>query len=324
MSSKVFRALAFVLIAMLLASVGFRTASAVGAVIGIAAAGLIFLSGWGLDRFGTREFMWGSVGAGGGLVLALLLDRVFAVLWPIDHYRPEVVTALTLGFAYLGIVAIGLRGRREPSVSRSGNPRMNGARPAKLLDTSVIIDGRIADICGTHFLDGPLVVPRFVLKELQLIADSSDPLRRARGRRGLDMLKRMQQEEEHLIEIDDAEIPEVEDVDSKLVRLAQARHARIVTNDLNLNKVAQLEGVIVLNVNDLANALKPVVLPGEEMTVRLLKRGKEADQGVGYLEDGTMVVVEGASDLIGQTVGAAVTSVLQTAAGRMIFCRMKE
>ncbi len=198
-----------------------------------------------------------------------------------------------------------------------------GARPL-ILDTSVIIDGRIADICETRIIDSPLVLPRFVLQELQAIADSSDKLKRNRGRRGLDMLHKLQANDKIEIKISDMRLPSVDeasDVDNKLVALAKKIDGRIVTNDYNLNKIAQLRGVEVININDIANALKPVVLPGETVTVKIIKPGEEPGQGVGYLEDGTMVVGEACRDRIGQEVTLIVTSVLQTSAGRMIFGR---
>jgi uncharacterized protein YacL len=198
-----------------------------------------------------------------------------------------------------------------------------GARPL-ILDTSVIIDGRIADICDTRIIDSPLFIPRFVLQELQAIADSADKLKRNRGRRGLDMLNKLQTNEKVEIRISDARLPSVEeagDVDQKLVALAKKLDGRVVTNDYNLNKIAQIRGVDVININDLANALKPVVMPGETMMVKIIKPGEEAGQGIGYLEDGTMIVAENSRDRINQEVTLIVTSVLQTSAGRMIFGR---
>jgi uncharacterized protein YacL len=194
----------------------------------------------------------------------------------------------------------------------------------KILDTSVIIDGRIADVADTGFLDGIYVIPEFVLRELQVVADSTDSSKRQRGRRGLDMLQRMQSNQNLQIQIVPDDFPSIKEVDLKLLELAKKWEAKVVTNDFNLNKVAQLHRVEVLNVNDLANALKPVVLPGEKMTIVILKEGKEYNQGVGYLDDGTMVVVDHARRLIGRTVEITVTSVLQTASGKMIFGRMDE
>ena len=200
-----------------------------------------------------------------------------------------------------------------------------GNRPAyKLLDTSAVIDGRIADICRTGFLEGNLIVPGFVLAELQKIADSSDSLKRNRGRRGLDILNKMQKEPNISIRIYDKDFEELADVDIKIVRLAKLMEARVITNDFNLNKVAELYGVPVLNINELANAIKPVALPGEEILVHVIKDGKEHGQGIAYLEDGTMIVVDGGRRYIGEEIHVTVTSVLQTAAGRMIFAKPKE
>ena len=212
----------------------------------------------------------------------------------------------------------------EPSnligLFRSAGPR----RRYKVLDTSVIIDGRIADICETGFVDGTLVIPQFVLKELQLVADSSDSMKRNRGRRGLDILQKIQKMSGVDVTVSDVDFPDIREVDLKLIELARTLQGKIVTNDFNLNKVAQLRGVEVLNINELANALKPVVLPGELMKVFILKEGKEYNQGVAYLDDGTMVVVDNARKLIGKTIDVVVTSVLQTTAGKMIFGRFIE
>jgi uncharacterized protein YacL len=197
-------------------------------------------------------------------------------------------------------------------------------RSAKVLDTSVIIDGRIADICKTGFLEGTLVVPHFVLRELQQIADSADSAKRNRGRRGLDVLEKIKSVPGVAVQIVEKDYPDVKEVDLKLIELAKEMSAKIVTNDFNLNKVSQLRGVDVLNINELANALKPVVLPGETMKVFILKEGKEYNQGVAYLDDGTMVVVDNARRMIGKTIATQVTSVLQTTAGKMIFGRFPE
>lgn len=194
----------------------------------------------------------------------------------------------------------------------------------KILDTSVIIDGRISDICDTAFIEGDLIVPQFILKELQVVADSSDSVKRQRGRRGLDVLDHLQKTAQVSVMISEVDFPEVKDVDSKLIELAKHLDAKIITNDFNLNRIAQLQGVPVLNINELANALKPVVLPGETINVFILKEGKEKDQGVAYLDDGTMVVVDNSRKMIGQNVEITVTSVLQTTVGKMIFGRYNE
>ncbi len=194
----------------------------------------------------------------------------------------------------------------------------------KILDTSVIIDGRIADISNTSFIEGPLIVPQFILKELQLVADSSDGVKRQRGRRGLDVLEQLQKSSQVSVVISEKDFPEIKEVDSKLIEMAKQLDGKIITNDYNLSKIAQLQGIPILNINELANSLKPVVLPGEEIKVFILKEGKEKDQGVAYLDDGTMVVVDNSRKLIGQTVDVTVTSVLQTTVGKMIFGRYNE
>src|SRR6187397_1055545 len=231
-------------------------------------------------------------------------------------------SVILLALPYLGLVIGARKGEwLEPenlvNLFRSAGPR----KRYKILDTSVIIDGRIADICETGFLDGTLVIPQFVLKELQLVADSSDSMKRNRGRRGLDILQKIQKMGGVNVTVSDIDFPDVREVDLKLIELARTLHGKIVTNDFNLNKVAQLRGVDVLNINELANALKPVVLPGEFMKVFILKEGKEYNQGVAYLDDGTMVVVDNARRMIGKTIDVVVTSVLQTTAGKMIFGR---
>jgi len=195
--------------------------------------------------------------------------------------------------------------------------------PYKILDTSVIIDGRIADICDTGFLEGILVIPNFVLHELQMIADSADSIKRNRGRRGLDILNKMQKDQSVKVKISDMDFPDIHEVDAKLVQLGKVMKGKVVTNDFNLNKVAEFHGVPVLNINQLSNALKPIVLPGEEMSVALIKAGKDPNQAIGYLDDGTMVVVENGRRKLNEQVDVVVTSVLQTTAGRMIFTRLK-
>jgi uncharacterized protein YacL len=267
-------------------------------------------------------------------VLCIILGMVvgYGLVRYITHFfRPQdanitlfLYTSVILIFGFIGI-SLGLTmASNWEALKKAMHRRQFAVGQAKVVDTSVIIDGRISDICKTGFVEGPLLIPRFVLKELQNIADSPDVLRRARGRRGLDIIKEMQ-ENNHLVEIqvveDDPE--EIQEVDGKLVRVARDYGGKILTNDLNLNKVAQIEGVQVLNINDLANALKPAVLPDEQMQVRIVKEGKEAFQGVGYLDDGTMIVVDGGKDHVGKDVSVVVTSVLQTTAGRMIFTKLQ-
>ncbi len=241
-----------------------------------------------------------------------------------QQVRLGVQIALFLVCAYLGMV-MALRGKDEfnlliPYVKFTPTDTFN---QLLVVDTSVIIDGRIADICETGFIEGTLIVPRFVLRELQYIADSADPLKRARGRRGLDMLARMQKNQKIEVKIHENEVPEVNDVDAKLVLLGKMLNAKVITNDYNLNKIAELQKVHVLNINDLANAIRAVVLPGEELSVRLVKEGKESDQAVAYLPDGTMIVCNQARRLIGQQALIVVSSILQTSAGRMVFAELK-
>jgi len=235
-----------------------------------------------------------------------------------------VVTTLVLLFGFVGM-SLGLtRTATWDALFKAVHRNRFQATNPKIIDTSVLIDGRIADVCDTGFIDGTLIVPRFVLRELQNIADSADVLRRVRGRRGLDIIKSLQRPDSMAqIEVVEDDPQDATEVDGKLVSLARSYGAKIITNDLNLNKVAQIDGVQVLNLNDLANALKPAVLPDEQMQVKIVKEGKESYQGVGYLDDGTMVVVDGGKDYVGKEVAVLVTSVLQTSAGRMIFTKLQ-
>jgi uncharacterized protein YacL len=264
----------------------------------------------------------------GGAIGLLAAKTIGAALYWANLGNERVVflhSVILLALPYLGLVLGARRGEwLEPqhlvSLFRAAGPR----KRYKVLDTSVIIDGRIADICETGFMDGTIVIPQFVLKELQMVADSSDSMKRNRGRRGLDILQKIQKMSGVDVTISDMDFAEVREVDLKLIELARALQGKIVTNDFNLNKVAQLRGVEVLNINELANSLKPVVLPGEIMKVFILKEGKEYNQGVAYLDDGTMVVVDNARKMIGKTIDVVVTSVLQTTAGKMIFGRFIE
>jgi len=265
------------------------------------------------------------IGCAVGLAIAHTI--VSGLFWADNgNRRVEFLHSFTLiVLPYLGLVLGAKHGEwLEParllSLFRAAGP----LRRYKILDTSVIIDGRIADVCETGFVDGTLVIPQFVLKELQLVADSADSLKRNRGRRGLDILQKIQKMAGVEVMISDLDFPDVREVDLKLIELARSLQGKIVTNDFNLNKVAQLRGVEVLNVNELANSLKPVVLPGELMKVFILKEGKEYNQGVAYLDDGTMVVVDNARKMISKTIDIVVTSVLQTTAGKMIFGRYIE
>ncbi|TFE23849.1 PIN/TRAM domain-containing protein [Cohnella luojiensis] len=283
----------------------------------------------GIDRlsgYPMSDLMSGLIGLTFGLALSSFL---YPYVTDIPYVGQVLAagTALTLGYAGLRIgmrkkdeIGDWVRTRKTVEAPKSDGPRYE---EHKILDTSVIIDGRIADICKTGFIEGTLVIPEFVLEELQHIADSSDLLKRNRGRRGLDILNKIQKELDVRVLIYEDANEEPGEVDSKLVKLAKAMQGKVVTNDFNLNKVCELQGVSVLNINDLANAVKPVVLPGEEIVVQVIKDGKEHGQGVAYLDDGTMIVVEGGRDYIGTTMEVLVTSVLQTSAGRMIFAKPK-
>ncbi len=308
-------------------------------------AGLLFVLSFLLSDYCVRFVLWmedvlfklpvgdllfGTFGLIVGLIVAYFIGfAVERIRLPIVTEAIPILLSIVLG--YLGF-RIGFQKRDEllsmftskGSAQKKKATMQDDAALSKLLDTSVIIDGRIADISETGFIEGVLIVPQFVLTELQHIADSSDTLKRTRGRRGLDILKRLQDERQSQVLIVDDDFEDLQEVDLKLVRLAKKRHAQILTNDFNLNKVCDLHHVQVLNINDLANAVKPVVIPGEDMQVVVIKDGKEHKQGVAYLDDGTMIVVEGGRGYIGQAITVTVTSVLQTSAGRMIFAKPKE
>lgn len=290
-----------------------------------------------LSKTPIHDVVAGVCGLAVGLIIANLLGVAFSRIPLIGPYIPIIFSIV---FGYLGlyitikkrndIISILPSRNKEPAAKETGKeePPMSEKEKRnlpsyKLLDTSVIIDGRIADICKTGFIEGTLLIPVFVLEELQFIADSSDLLKRTRGRRGLDILKRIQTDFDMLVEIDHHDYDDISGVDSKLIRLGQEIGAKIITNDFNLNKVAELQGVQVLNINELANAIKPVVIPGETMVVTVVKDGKEQGQGVAYLDDGTMIVVENGHKHLNETLEVVVTSVLQTSAGRMIFAKPK-
>lgn len=285
-----------------------------------------------LQRMPLSDLIGAAIGLIIGLIIASLLGSSLARLPFVGSYMTILCSVL---FGYLGL-SIGYKKKEEllnifnifpkfggKDKEKSVSTKFEPGRLYKVLDTSVIIDGRIADICKSGFADGILVIPGFVLEELRHIADSSDQLKRNRGRRGLDILNKMRNELIARVQIYEKDFPDIQEVDSKLVKLAQVLGADIFTNDYNLNKVAELQGIRVLNINELANALKPVFLPGEEMVIQIIKDGKESKQGIGYLDDGTMIVVESGKKFINQTIYVVVTSVLQTAAGRMIFAKPK-
>ena len=284
-----------------------------------------------LQKMSANDIVMGTVGLIAGLIIAFLISQIYVgIKVPYLDVILNVITYIILG--YLGIVIATKKGkdirgsllnwRLSGSGTGKGGKTKSDATP-KILDTSVIIDGRIADIMKTGFIEGQIVIPEFVLVELRHIADSSDALKRNRGRRGLDILNKIQNE--YGVEIynstGEKSLDEIPEVDVKLLKLAQIMNGKVVTNDFNLNKVAGIKGVDVLNINELANTLKPVVLPGEEMILSLVKEGKENNQAVAYLDDGTMIVVEDGKRFIGQTIKVIVTSVLQTSAGRMIFAK---
>jgi len=278
-----------------------------------------------LQKMPVQDLLIGALGLILGLLIANLLGSILNFLGVIGKV---VGVLLTVFLGYVGLI-VAIRKREELTGIFTSLPWFGKEKPgkgeAKLLDTSAIIDGRIADLCTSGFLEGTLVIPSFVLEELQHIADSNDLLKRNRGRRGLDILNLVRRKSDIRVQIYDnvKGLEDTPEVDAKLVKLAKRLGAKIITNDFNLNKVAELHGVKVLNINELANALKPVVLPGEEMTVQIIKDGKEPGQGVAYLDDGTMIVVDSGKRFIGQTISVIVTSVLQTTAGRMIFAKPK-
>jgi len=301
---------------------------------GIPAIAVGVLAGVGVVVFELRiqkvslsRIIGAAVGSVLGILGAYLISLVIGHAMPdSDNTIPFIQILLLAWMTYCGLVVGAAKGDMLNLAALGGLfGAEKGTKPAfKILDTSVIIDGRIADIAETGVLDGTLVVPQFVLHELQMVADSSDGMKRNRGRRGLDVLQRIQKMPQITVQILEEDFPNVREVDMKLIELAKVYGCKVVTNDFNLNKVAQLHGVEVLNINELANALKPVVLPGEIMRVFILKEGKEQNQGVAYLDDGTMVVVDNARKLISRTVDISVTSVLQTTAGKMIFGKFDE
>jgi uncharacterized protein YacL len=307
-----------------LAPFGLRDLPRAG--LGFFLAMVILLAELRLRRAEIGALLGGALGTVLGMFAALLVTLVISRTDEPEPTKSFLEYAALLAFAYLGLVLGSERGGelKVGAPVRIISGQSPAPEPMKLLDTSVLIDGRIADVCEAHFLDGVLAVPQFVLHELQLVADSSDSLKRQRGRRGLEVLQRMQKMPKVDVRILDQEPSQADDVDHKLVELALRLGAKIVTNDFNLNKVATVQGLAVLNVNQLANALKPVVLPGEPMRVLILREGKEPNQGVAYLDDGTMVVVDGGRRLINKSVDIQVTSVHQTTAGKMIFGRLDD
>jgi len=296
--------------------------AAVGALVGAT----VVLFEWKLRTVSLKRLIGAAIGSILGICGAYLFALVIRSSVPAGNTQSFLQILVMLLMAYVGLTVGASKGDLLNLAALGGvfGGEKQGKKSYKILDTSVIIDGRIADIAETGFLDGIIVTPQFVLRELQLVADSADSLKRNRGRRGLDVLQRLQKMATLSIQIVEDDFPAVREVDLKLIELAKVYEGKIITNDFNLNKVAQLQGVEVLNINELANSLKPIVLPGEIMKVFILKEGKEYNQGVAYLDDGTMVVVDNARKMIGKTIDVSVTSVLQTTAGKMIFGKWDE
>ncbi len=299
----------------------------ISAGLGAVAASLVILFELRVRALSLRRLFGAVIGSTLGIAGAFLTSLVIRNSLPPGPAQGTLQIFVLLLMGYIGLV-IGTSKGDLLNLGALGDlfssERAQGKRNIKVLDTSAIIDGRIADMAETGFLEGALVVPEFILRELQMIADSQDGSRRQRGRRGLDVLQKMQANSQLTVQIVSNDYPNIREVDLKLIELAKAFEAKILTNDFNLNKVAHLHNVPVLNINDLANSLKPVVLPGEKMQIVILKEGKEYNQGVGYLDDGTMVVVDHARRMIGRSVEISVTSVLQTASGKMIFGKMDD
>jgi uncharacterized protein YacL len=303
-------------------SLGVRAANAWLGAAGLLVGVLVVVLEWEARRVPVDRLFWGAIGGVLGVTLGLGLGTALGAVLPGAAPLGRGLFALLL--AYLGAMVVLAKRDELRDMSVKLFPNSAGREACKVLDTSVIIDGRIVEICEAGFLEGTLVVPEFVLRELQQIADSADGLKRNRARRGFEVLDRLKRVSKVLVQIDSRDFPHVREVDRKLLELAKITGGKVVTNDYTLNKLAGLSGVAVLNVNELSNALRPVVLPGEQIHVHIVKDGKEVGQGVAYLDDGTMVVVDHGKRLIGQTVDVTVTTVLQTTAGRMIFARPRE
>jgi len=297
-----------------------------GLIGGLLLAGLTLLIEKGLKQISLKSLLGSFIGLILGILVANLLSNVFSS--NLHDYPQMVFPLFSVLYGVCGYIGLRIGFKKGEEIHLSGLKFFSKSAPqsenTKILDTSVIIDGRIADITETGFVEGTLIIPQFVLNELQHIADSSDSIKRTRGKRGLEVLHHIQKQAIVDVRIVDRDYPAIKEVDSKLIELAKEVRGKIVTNDANLNKVAELQGIQVLNINELANSIKPVVLPGEEINVKILKEGKETGQGVAYLDDGTMIVVDNGRRHMGKMIDVVVTSVLQTPAGRMIFARLKE
>jgi len=297
--------------------------SAVGILFGVITVGIVWGSEFVIQSYSPKAILGGAIGMAAAALSFFALTEVLGSISVPANIFPYITAAFFLLLFHIGITIGVNKGRELEDASHRSSSR--GGGEAKILDTSVIIDGRIADVAEVGFINGPLIVPKFIIKELQHIADSSEQIKRVRGRRGLDVLKKMQKDIPNVsIKITSHDFPNIKEADLKLVELAAKLKGLIITNDYNLNKVAGLQNVKILNLNQLSNALKPVVLPGETMNIHVVKEGKEDNQGIGYLEDGTMVVVDDAKRHLGNKIDVAVTSVLQTPTGRMIFSKVKD
>jgi uncharacterized protein YacL len=293
---------------------------------GLFLAALTLLLEKGLKKIPLKNLLGSFIGLILGIMIANLLSNIF--FSNLYNQQQTILSVLSILYGVCGYIGLRIGFKKGEEFHLPGwkpfSKTVSKSDNAKILDTSVIIDGRIADITETGFIEGALIIPQFVLNELQHIADSSDSIKRTRGKRGLEVLHHIQKQANVDVRILDRDYPAVKEVDSKLIELAKELRGKIITNDSNLNKVAELQGIEVLNINELANSIKPVVLPGEEINVKILKEGKEMGQGVAYLDDGTMIVVDNGRRQMGKTIDVIVTSVLQTPAGRMIFARLKE
>ena len=296
-----------------------------GVIFGVITVGLAWGAESLLKKTSARGFQGAAIGIAAASIVFFALNSVLSGLSIPGGALPYVSAAFFFVLLNIGLTVGFTKGKENVQSGGRGRSQSKNTGETKILDTSVIIDGRIADVAEAGFINGTMIIPKFIIKELQHIADSSEPIKRVRGRRGLDVLKRMQQEIPNVtIKITNHDFPNIKEADLKLVELANKLKGVIITNDFNLNKVAGLQNVKVMNLNQLSNALKPVVLPGETMTIHVVKEGKENNQGVGYLEDGTMVVVDEAKRHLGDEIQVSVTSVLQTPTGRMIFSKVKE
>jgi len=304
---------------------GYPPGCVLGAILGCVAGMLFIFTVKKVMELNLKTLVGAIIGVTLGLLISNLILYITEINFPIEEVRFLFNIFIALCFGYLGGI-LGVRVAEViefPRMSKDRLPLIRGGYN-KILDTSAIIDGRIADVVDSGFLEGSLIVPQFILKELQSIADSHDPIRRSRGRRGLDILKRLQDNSRVRVRISEQDFPKIKEVDQKLIALAKRVKAKMITTDYNLSQIAKLQGIEVLNVNELSSALRPVALPGEKMDVFILRQGKEPGQGVGYLDDGTMIVVEDGKNFIGKKVTIEVTSLLQTPTGRMIFGRTSE